>query len=54
MKGVGLAVAPDGPPEVVEHPLSQFGADYVRRLTSAGPETQTLYEVRLRGAGGAS
>jgi integrase len=29
--------------EVVEHPLAEFGESYVRRLTSAGPDTQSRY-----------
>jgi len=43
IKGVGLAVVADEPTEVVTHPLAVFGTDYVRRLTSAGPDTQSRY-----------
>ena len=43
VKGVGLTVVEPEPAEVVTHPLADFGADYVRRLTSAGPDTQSRY-----------
>lgn len=48
LKGVGLATPPEEPPPaVVEHPLAQFGTEYVRRLTSTGPDTQTRYANQL-------
>jgi len=39
VKGVGFASLSDDPGE--EHPLLEFGTAYIRRLTSAGPDTQT-------------
>lgn len=50
VKGVGLAVVQPEPAEV--HPLSDYGAAYVRRLTGAGPDTQSRYtrQINLLGA----
>src|SRR3954454_22893442 len=46
-KGIGFAAAPDEAEPPVEHPLLDFGIAYVRRLTSAGPDTQTKYVQQL-------
>jgi integrase len=47
VKGVGFAVVPDEANPPPEHPLLEFGTSYVRRLTSAGPDTQTKYVQQL-------
>lgn len=47
VKGVGFAVMPDEVEPSPEHPLLEFGTSYVRRLTSAGPDTQTKYVQQL-------
>lgn len=49
VKGVGLARSPRSPPE---HPLLEFATAYVRRLTSAGPDTQTKYVQQLTSLNG--
>jgi integrase len=46
VKGVGLAVVRPEPADV--HPLSEYGAAYVRRLTSAGPDTQSRYTRQIK------
>jgi integrase len=38
---------PDEVEPAPEHPLLEFGTSYVRRLTSAGPDTQTKYVQQL-------
>jgi integrase len=43
VKGIGFAAVHADEQEVVEHPLAEFGESYVRRLTSAGPDTQSRY-----------
>jgi integrase len=45
VKGVGFGEAPEE--ASVEHPLLEFATAYVRRLTSAGPDTQTKYVQQL-------
>jgi integrase len=50
VKGVGFGEAPEEPAE--EHPLLEFGTAYVRRLTSAGPDTQTKYVQQLASLNG--
>ncbi|MHB2023130.1 MAG: tyrosine-type recombinase/integrase [Mycobacteriales bacterium] len=45
VKGVGLAVVQPEPPDV--HPLSKYAVAYVRRLTSAGPDTQSRYTRQI-------
>jgi integrase len=47
IKGVGFGAVPEDEP-VAEHPLLEFGTAYVRRLTSAGPDTQTKYVQQLK------
>ncbi|MGH8891265.1 MAG: hypothetical protein ACRDV3_16075, partial [Acidothermaceae bacterium] len=47
VKGVGFGAAPEEPEPVREHPLLEFATAYVRRLTSAGPDTQTKYVQQL-------
>jgi integrase len=47
MKGVGFGAAPEEQEPVAEHPLLEFATAYVRRLTSAGPDTQTKYVQQL-------
>jgi integrase len=50
VKGVGFGRAPE---ELAEaHPLLEFGMAYVRRLTSAGPDTQTKYVQQLASLNG--
>jgi integrase len=47
VKGFGFATAPaDGLQD--ETPFLDFGTDYVRRLTSAAPDTQTKYMRQLK------
>jgi integrase len=47
VKGYGFA-APREPDEPApEHPLLEFGTDYIRRLTDAGPDTQSKYLQQL-------
>ena len=43
-QGCRLATLAD---DVDEHPLLDFGAAYIRRLTSTGPDTQTRYLNQL-------
>jgi integrase len=50
VKGVGFGEAPEDP--APEHPLLEFGTAYVRRLTSAGPDTQTKYVQQLTALNG--
>jgi integrase len=45
VKGMGFGEAWEEPAE--ERPLLEFGTAYVRRLTSAGPDTQTKYVQQL-------
>ncbi len=46
VKGRGFRAEPE--PDVVEvHALVDFGTAYVRRLTSAGPDTQTRYLTQV-------
>lgn len=52
VKGVGFATIEDEPEPVPEHPLLEFGTAYVRRLTSAGPYTQTKYVQQLTSLNG--
>jgi integrase len=47
MKGVGFGAVPADDEPVIEHPFLEFGTAYVRRLTSAGPDTQTKYVQQL-------
>lgn len=47
VKGFGYGQVPDDLEPPVEHPLLEFGTAYVRRLTSAGPDTQTKYVQQL-------
>jgi integrase len=44
VKGLGFRVEEDANPD---HPLLDFGTAYIRRLTSAGPDTQTRYLNQL-------
>lgn len=43
VKGVGYVTVPAEEPAVAEQCLATFATDYVRRLTSTGPDTQTKY-----------
>jgi integrase len=43
IKGIGFGTPAQEAAAPAEHLLSTFGAEYVRRLTSAGPDTQTRY-----------
>jgi integrase len=52
VKGVGFGAVPDEPEQAREHPLLEFGTAYVRRLTSAGPDTQTKYVQQLTSLSG--
>ena len=47
VKGVGFGSVPEEAEPSPEHPLLEFGTAYVRRLTSAGPDTQTKYVQQL-------
>jgi integrase len=47
VKGIGFAAGRDEPEPPAEHPLLEFATAYVRRLTSAGPDTQTKYVQQL-------
>jgi len=46
VKGFGFAGAPDDLAD--ETPFLDFASDYVRRLTSAAPDTQTKYLRQLK------
>ncbi len=48
IKGVGFGSPLEDDRPVVEHPFLEFGTAYVRRLTSAGPDTQTKYVQQLK------
>src|SRR3954470_6938217 len=52
VKGVGFATVAEDVEPVPEHPLLEFGTAYVRRLTSAGPDTQTKYVQQLKSLNG--
>jgi integrase len=52
MKGVGFATHEGDAEPPPEHPLLDFGTSYVRRLTSAGPDTQTKYVQQLTALSG--
>jgi integrase len=43
VKGLGFVTIPAEEPVAAEHVLADFAKDYVRRLTSTGPDTQTKY-----------
>src|SRR3954447_24499629 len=47
VKGVGFATIEVEPEPAPEHPLLDFGTDYIRRLTKAGPDTQSRYLQQL-------
>src|SRR4051795_7209754 len=47
VKGVGFATVAEDVEPAPEHPLLEFGTAYVRRLTNAGPDTQTKYVQQL-------
>jgi integrase len=46
-KGIGFAAATQEIEPTSEHTLLEFGTAYIRRLTSAGPDTQTKYLQQL-------
>ena len=52
VKGVGFATVAEDIEPPPEHPLLVFGTAYVRRLTSAGPDTQTKYVQQLTSLSG--
>jgi site-specific recombinase XerC len=52
VKGVGFATVAEDVEPPPEHPLLEFGTAYVRRLTSAGPDTQTKYVQQLTSLNG--
>lgn len=47
IKGVGFATIEEEREPAPEHPLLEFGTDYIRRLTRAAPDTQTKYLQQL-------
>jgi integrase len=52
VKGIGFATVAEDIEPPPEHPLLEFGTAYVRRLTSAGPDTQTKYVQQLTSLNG--
>jgi integrase len=50
VKGFGFVAAPEDPD--AETPFLEFASDYVRRLTSAAPDTQTKYLRQLKALNG--